>query len=132
MSMFSFDVISINSTKDPIAEILPWHIGILSAHMKKTMDDNKWMDGHLLIHVHKRFALSDAAVMEGLAMGCTGIWCAVCEEGKSMKNILCSPLLAYFINNLSSHANSQYYLIRWWYGTSLLAYNGKKILGKMR
>lgn len=48
------------------------------------MDKDGWLEGHLLVHIHKRFALSDAAVLEALSMGCSGIWCAVCEEGGGM------------------------------------------------
>lgn len=50
--------------EDPIAELLPWQIGVMSAHVKQLMVENKWEHGELLIHVHKRFALSDAAVIE--------------------------------------------------------------------
>lgn len=67
--------------EDPVVEVPHWALGELSAHMRLTMDSEGWKDGHLLIHIHKKYGLSDAAVLEALAMGCTGIWCAVCEEG---------------------------------------------------
>lgn len=61
--------------------MLPWKLGIISAEMKQCMEENGWSDGQLLIHIHKRFGLSDAGIIEALAMGATGLWCAVCEEG---------------------------------------------------
>lgn len=70
--------------EDPTAELLPWDIGILSAELRQCMEENCWDKGHLLVHVHKKYGLSDAAVIEALAMGCTGLWCAVCEEGGGM------------------------------------------------
>lgn len=36
--------------EDPTAELLPWHLGILSAEMKQCMKEHGWDEGHLLIH----------------------------------------------------------------------------------
>jgi isopropylmalate/homocitrate/citramalate synthase len=49
--------------------------------LREEMERCQWGEGHLLIHVHKQFGLADYIVLEALAHGCTGIWCAVCEEG---------------------------------------------------
>jgi hypothetical protein len=63
LSMLAPKILGI-AFEDPIAEVLPWQIGVMSAHVKQLMVAYKWGDGELLIHVHKRFALSDAAVIE--------------------------------------------------------------------
>ena len=48
------------------------------------MDDSGWSDGHLLVNVRRGFGLAEAAVLEGLANGATGIWGAVCNAGASV------------------------------------------------
>jgi len=48
---------------------MPWKLGILSAEMKGIMRVNNFEEGHLLIHVHKRFALSDASGKLNLRKG---------------------------------------------------------------
>lgn len=82
------------------------------------MEGNKWNDGHLLIHVHKRFALSDAAVMEALAMGCTGIWCAVCEEGGGMGHS-CSLTTLVNLARLGNKRVSEKYNLRALYDSAI-------------
>lgn len=37
--------------EDPVAELLPWDVGVMTADIKRHMVKNKWADGQLLIHV---------------------------------------------------------------------------------
>lgn len=60
------------------------------------MDDNGWKskwqsdenkaDGLLLYHVHEQYGFANATVMEALAAGADGMWCALSEEGASMNH----------------------------------------------
>ena len=48
------------------------------------MDSHGWTSGHLLAHVHKKWALGDMVQLECLINGANGIWASVCEEGAAL------------------------------------------------
>ena len=58
--------------------------GAIISQMRAAMVESGWGDGHLLVHVHRGFCLAEAAVLESLANGATGIWAAVCNTGASV------------------------------------------------
>ena len=45
------------------------------------MESNGWSGGHLLLHVHKGYGLSDASQLASIGAGATGIWCGVSANG---------------------------------------------------
>ena len=47
------------------------------------MDSRGW-SGHLLVHVHKKWALGEMTQLECLVNGANGIWASVCEEGAAL------------------------------------------------
>ena len=47
------------------------------------MDYRGW-SGHLLAHVHKKWALGEMTQLECLVNGANGIWASVCEEGAAL------------------------------------------------
>ena len=47
------------------------------------MDARRW-SGHLLAHVHKKWALREMTQLECLVNGANGIWASVCEEGAAL------------------------------------------------
>ena len=47
------------------------------------MDARGW-SGHLLVHVHKKWALGEMTQLECLVNGANGIWASVCEEGAAL------------------------------------------------
>ena len=47
------------------------------------MDSRGWY-GHLLVHVHKKWALGEMTQLECLVNGANGIWASVCEEGAAL------------------------------------------------
>jgi hypothetical protein len=67
--------------EDPSGECLPRELGMHVAATRAVMDTHGWADGRLLIHVHHAYGLGEAAVLESLACGATGVWSAVCREG---------------------------------------------------
>ena len=69
--------------EDPSGAVLPLQVRRATEAMRSEMELNGWDEGHLLVHIHKNFGLADAAQLEALAGGATGIWCAVCDEGAS-------------------------------------------------
>eukprot|EP00111_Clytia_hemisphaerica_P012427 TCONS_00036470-protein len=61
----------------------PEELGIYTRSVKGIMDSCGY-DGHLLIHIHHQWGLSDASILECLASGANGIWAGICEEGAAM------------------------------------------------
>ena len=47
------------------------------------MDFRGW-SGHLVVHIHKKWALAEMTKLEGLVNGANGIWESVCEEGSAL------------------------------------------------
>jgi isopropylmalate/homocitrate/citramalate synthase len=45
--------------------------------VRRVMVENGWAAGHLLLHVHKGYGLSDASQLAAIGAGATGIWCGV-------------------------------------------------------
>ena len=48
------------------------------------MDSHGWTSGHLLAHVHKKWALGEMVQLECLINGANGIWASICEEGAAL------------------------------------------------
>jgi hypothetical protein len=67
--------------EDSTGGIFPW---VLGEHVRRTrnlFDLCGWKDGHILCHVHQAYGLAEAAVLECLMSGATGIWCGIPREG---------------------------------------------------
>ena len=67
--------------EDPTGGVFPW---ILGDHVRRTrnlFDLCGWKNGHILCHVHQAYGLAEAAVLECLMSGATGIWCGIPREG---------------------------------------------------
>jgi len=62
----------------------PEEMGIHTRIIRNIMNQCGYEDGHLLIHIHHQWGLSDASVLECLANGANGIWAGICEEGAAM------------------------------------------------
>lgn len=61
----------------------PEELGIYTRFIRKEMDRCQF-SGHLLVHIHHQWGLSDMSVLECLANGANGIWAGLCEEGAAM------------------------------------------------
>jgi hypothetical protein len=70
--------------EDPTGELFPWRMAEQVAEVRAAMDGAGWPAGHLLIHSHHAYAVSEASVLEALASGATGLWCGVSREGASV------------------------------------------------
>jgi len=62
----------------------PEEMAIYTRAVRAQMKLGDFADGHLLIHVHHQWGLSDTSILECLASGANGIWAGVCEEGAAM------------------------------------------------
>ena len=62
----------------------PEELGIYTKSVRGIMKSCDFEDGHLLIHIHHQWGLSDASVLECLVNGANGIWAGMCEEGAAM------------------------------------------------
>ncbi len=70
--------------EDPTGEYLPEEMGAWTACVRKLMNDHDWSEGHLFVHVHKKWGLADHVQLECLVNGANGIWAGVCEEGAAV------------------------------------------------
>ncbi|XP_078350918.1 uncharacterized protein LOC144635713 isoform X1 [Oculina patagonica] len=69
--------------EEPTGKYLPEEVGAWTAGVRKIMDSREW-PGHLLAHIHKKWALGEMTQLECLANGANGIWASVCEEGAAL------------------------------------------------
>ncbi|XP_078351150.1 uncharacterized protein LOC144635908 [Oculina patagonica] len=69
--------------EEPTGKYLPEEVGAWTAGVRKIMDSRKWF-GHLLVHVHRKWALGEMTQLECLVNGANGIWASVCEEGAAL------------------------------------------------
>ncbi|XP_068759042.1 uncharacterized protein [Montipora capricornis] len=69
--------------EEPTGKFLPEEVGAWTAGVRKIMDYRGW-SGHLLAHVHKKWALGEMTQLECLVNGANGIWASVCEEGAAL------------------------------------------------
>jgi hypothetical protein len=67
--------------EDPTGGVFPWILGDDVRRTRNLFDLCGWKDGHILCHVHQAYGLAEAAVLECLMGGATGIWCGIPREG---------------------------------------------------
>ena len=70
--------------EEPMGKFLPEQLGAWTKAVRTLMDDCDWDDGHLLVHIHKKWELGEATVQECLSSGANGVWASVAEEGAGM------------------------------------------------
>ena len=70
-------------TEEPSGKYYPEQLGMMTENCVNLMRSHGF-DGHFLVHIHEQWGLHNAAAMECLAMGATGIWCAIPEEGAAL------------------------------------------------
>ena len=66
--------------EESTGEYLPDEMAAWTKSVRNIMDSYKW-NGHLLVHVHKKYGNADATQLQCLMSGADGIWASVCEEG---------------------------------------------------
>ncbi|XP_078352217.1 uncharacterized protein LOC144636888, partial [Oculina patagonica] len=69
--------------EEPTGKFLPEEVGVWTAGVRKIMDSRGW-SGHLLAHVHEKWAMAEMTQLECLVNGANGIWASVCEEGAAL------------------------------------------------
>jgi len=69
---------------EDLGAILPEEIGVWTRCVRNEMERCGWEDGHLLCHNHEQWAVGQAANLEMLSSGATGMWAGVCMEGAGM------------------------------------------------
>ena len=70
-------------TEEPSGKYFPEQLGKMTKGCVDMMRSHGF-NGHFLVHIHQQWGLHDAGQMECLAMGATGIWCAIPEEGAAL------------------------------------------------
>mmetsp|Transcript_16062 Transcript_16062/g.43682 ORF Transcript_16062/g.43682 Transcript_16062/m.43682 type:complete len:662 (-) Transcript_16062:27-2012(-) len=89
--------------EEPTGCLFPFEIVDWVSEVRAVMDDAGWREGHLLLHIHRGYGMSEAIVIECLAAGCTGIWCATCTNGAATGHA-CSAIT---LTNLARIGNTQ-------------------------
>lgn len=67
--------------EDAMGEYLPEELEAWTASLRRTMDNNGWKDGKLLVHIHQKWDLQTACQLDCLSAGADGVWASLCEEG---------------------------------------------------
>ena len=70
--------------EEPTGNYLPEEVGAWTAAVRKLMNAKGWENGHLLVHVHKKWGLAEMVQLECLVNGANGIWASLSEEGAAM------------------------------------------------
>ena len=70
--------------EEPTGKSLPEQLGIWTAAVREIMDSCGWRTGKLLTHIHEKWGLGEASVLECLGNGANGVWASVCEEGAAV------------------------------------------------
>ena len=70
--------------EEPTGNYLPEEVGAWTAAVRKLMNAKNWENGHLLVHIHKKWGLAEMVQLECLINGANGIWASLSEEGAAM------------------------------------------------
>ncbi len=70
--------------EEPTGAFLIEELSGWTKSLRKLMNMCGWEEGHLLVHVHKKWGFAEVAQLECLASGANGIWASVCEEGAAL------------------------------------------------
>ena len=70
--------------EEPFGESLPEELEAWTASVRRTMDNNGFKDGKLLVHIHQKWDLQTASVLDCLSAGADGVWASLCEEGAAL------------------------------------------------
>lgn len=70
--------------EEPTGDALPEELEAWTAAVRKVMDASGWSSGKLLVHIHQKWDLQTACVLDCLSGGADGVWCSLCEEGAAM------------------------------------------------
>ena len=71
------------------------------------MDARGW-SGHLLAHVHKKWALGEMTQLECLVNGANGIWASVCEEGAALGHACSTVTLMNLVRMGNTNVQNSY------------------------
>lgn len=66
--------------EEPTGKYLPDEVAQWTKSVRNVMKSCNW-DGHLLVHVHKKYAHAETTQLKCLMSGADGIWASVAEEG---------------------------------------------------
>ena len=67
--------------EEPSGDAFHWDYSKPVTVLRQIMVANGWADGHFLVHVHKKYGLGDAAMLEVIACGGDGVWGAASPSG---------------------------------------------------
>ena len=70
--------------EEPTGKYFPAHLGAWTAAVRKVMNSNRWQSGKLLVHVHEKWGMAEAAQVACLGNGADGIWASMCSEGAAL------------------------------------------------
>ncbi|CAI8022165.1 hypothetical protein GBAR_LOCUS13038 [Geodia barretti] len=70
--------------EEPTGKNFPAQLGGWTAAVRKVMNVNDWNTGKLLVHVHEKWGLAEAAQLACLGNGANGVWASLCAEGAAL------------------------------------------------
>ena len=69
--------------EEPTGKYLPHEVAAWTKSVRNIMNSQNW-NGHLLVHVHKKYGNAETTQLKCLMSGADGIWASVTEEGAAM------------------------------------------------
>ena len=69
--------------EEPTGKYLPEEVAAWTKSVRNIMNSHNW-NGHLLVHVHKKYGTAETTQLKCLMAGADGIWASVAEEGAAM------------------------------------------------
>ena len=69
--------------EEPTGDYLPEEVGEWTRSVRNIMNSYNW-NGHLLVHVHKKYGNAETIQLRCLMSGADGLWASVAEEGAAM------------------------------------------------
>ena len=83
--------------EDPLGDALPEELAAWTSSVRAIMNSSGWKSGKLLIHIHQKWDLQTAAVLDCLVSGADGVWSSLCEEGAAMGHACSSVVMTNLI-----------------------------------
>ena len=79
--------------EDAIGKSFPSELSAWTRAVRRVMNSCDWSSGKLLVHVHEKWGLVDAAQLACLGSGADGIWASLCSEGIALGHACSSVTL---------------------------------------
>ena len=79
--------------EEPTGKNFPSQLSAWTCAVRSVMNASGWSSGKLLVHVHEKWGLAEAAQLACLGSGADGVWASLCSEGAALGHACSSVTL---------------------------------------